>query len=306
MGLIDIVLFRTLGDVLMGTTIVHAIKEKYPDSSIRFFTDPAYMDLLHNNSEIQTVVSASTYMDVYSQRATMTKADITCHLGMANHYDTCWHHNSETAGQHMIDFYAKRAKLDLKITDYNVRFTSIEPHMAMYIGLGLPEKYITIHTTSLLETKNWPMQYFNHLVIMLNKTYNLPIVQIGGPQDAPIDGTINLLGKTNIGVTNIIVQRAAFYIGVDSGSAYLAGAAKIPTFLIMGSSMGKPQVEGQFGPLVGPVGDNVHYIEPVRPHDMHCMPIPCINHCALQKPCINTIQPQQVLEVIKTHVSDMK
>jgi len=306
MGIIDIALFRTLGDVLMGTVVVHSNKAKLPDSHIRFFTDPVYTGLLENNPEVNEILGATSYMEMYDKRFTLPKADHTCKLAMANHYDTCWHHNPETANQHMIDFYANRANLDLKITDYTVRFHSTDAQLEAFKALELPDKYIVLHTTSLLETKNWPLQYFNHLAIMLSKTYGLPIVQIGGPEDSPITGTTSLLGKTPIGLTNQVIKHASFYVGVDSGSAYLAGMAKIPTFLIMGASMGKPQVAGQLGPLVGPVGDNVHYIEPTRLQDRNCMPIPCINHCALQKPCINTIMPQVVHEAIKNIVKEIQ
>lgn len=304
---IDIILYRTLGDVLMGTVIVHAIKEKYPQSFIRFHTEPPYNEVLEGNPEIDqiVVIPNNNYMAVYDYISKATpKSDHICRLAMANHYDTLWHHTEETRNQHMIDWYASRTGLDIKIKDYNVRMPITDKQLqSAWMKLALDNPYyIIVHTTSLLETKNWPVQYFNHLLQMIhNKWPGYFIVQIGGESDVPLEAAnlIDLRGKTDIHETAALISKAEFYVGIDSGTAYLAGAAGIPTFIIMGSSMGIAQEKDQLGPLVGPIGDNVSFIEPERPNDPHCRPIPCINHCALKSPCINLVEPGMVMRIIR-------
>ena len=305
MKTIDVVLFLTLGDTLMGSVIVHAIKTKYPESYIRFHTNIEYKTLLENNPEIDEIIAVpnNNYMNVYSWIAKSGRAsDHIVKLAMANQFDTCWHHNPETYDMHMIDWYASRAGLDLKIEDYNVR---IYPTTDDYItALSLTKDlgpYIIMHTTSLLESKNWPIQFFNHLASMLEDKYHLPIIQIGGPIDTKITKAISLLDKTSVKVSAALINNAKMYIGIDSGSAYIAGAAGIPTFLVMGATSGTDPN----GSRVGPVGSNVHYIEPLaRPDSPHCKPV-CVTHCALNAPCINLVLPEQVFAVIENAVPSL-
>ncbi len=285
----------------MATPIIAAIKEKYPDSTIRVHTDTQYLDIFSDNPAIQDIITKdhNTYMDTYEWIESHGGSDHICPLAMANHYDTLWHHNEETCHQHMIDWYVTRTGLGIKVKDYNVKvYGSYRPRSAELSPM--PLSYILIHTTSLLESKNWPLQYFNHLVQLLKKDVsNLAdiYVQIGGGSDKPLDSVeINLCGKTNIKETTWLIEHAKYYIGIDSGSAYIAGASGIPTFLMMGATSG--MAEGYTGPSVGPIGPNIHYIEPNRPDNPNCKPIPCINHCVLGKPCINLVMPKDVYSYI--------
>ena len=51
-----IVLFRTIGDILLGTMVVHAVKKKYPNSIIDFVTEPQNKNILENNPDINKII----------------------------------------------------------------------------------------------------------------------------------------------------------------------------------------------------------------------------------------------------------
>lgn len=294
--IVDFVIFKSMGDVLMCTPVIHALRLKYPDSTIRVHVLDTYKDLLNNNPDLNLVVphASDAYMSVH-RYLKQNPGDIFVPAAMANHYDTCWHHNEETSNLHMIDFYTKRAGLPIPLADKHVRY-SFQP------SLPLDKPYAVFHNTTLLETKDWPIQYFNHLAIMIKEKYNIDIIQIGGSKDKPITGAFNKM-NTSFADAASWIKHARFYVGVDSGNSYLAEAAGIPTFIVMGSTQALPQEQGKTGPFVGPVGPNVHYIEPNRPNDPNCRPIPCYNHCAIKAPCIDSIKPEDVFfkiqEVIK-------
>ena len=156
-----------------------------------------------------------------------------------------------------------------------------------------------MHNTTLLETKDWPIQYFNHLAIMLKEKYKVDIVQVGGPKDKPITGAIH---KMNIPFdqTAAWIKHSVFFVGVDSGNAYLAEAANKPAFIIMGST--SSYLPGMSGPFVGPVGPNMHYFEPNRPDNPNCRPVPCFNHCVIKDPCIVMIKPEDVFKQIEATI----
>ena len=52
-------IFHTLGDILTVTSIVHAIKEKYPDNLITFCTSKEYQDVVSFNPDIAEIVTVS-------------------------------------------------------------------------------------------------------------------------------------------------------------------------------------------------------------------------------------------------------
>lgn len=303
--IIDLVMFRTMGDVLMSTPILHALRLKYPNDIIRLHTMNQYQDIVKTNKDINFCVTyeKENYMAVY-RWLSKNPGDMLLPVGMANHYDTCWHHNPETAGLHMIDYYAKRAGLEIPLADKHIRFTEDAKDEETFGDTRLTkDQYLVFHTTSLLETKDWPIQYFNELAIKLREKYKVPIVQIGGVQDQPLNDPVkDLRGKTTYSQTGVLIKHCKFYVGVDSGSTYLAEAYNKPCFVIMGSTQAVAQVPNQTGPFVGPVGPNCHYIEPVRPENTNCKPIPCYNHCVIKDPCIVKIQVDDVLKVIEAHV----
>jgi ADP-heptose:LPS heptosyltransferase len=331
---IDIVCFQTFGDILECTPILRAIRKNYPDANLRWHVNTEYKELLELNPDLNHIVAydQGDYTKVYQllnqNFVPGGKSDFLCPIGMANHYDTCWHHNPESTGLHMMDWYTSRVNLpnityplnDYQITlDYNE-----EDAIAAEKLLEGIDKYAVIHTTSRLETKDWPIQFYNHLAIMLQKQYpDITLVQIGSSNDNKITmGNVkSLLGKTPFRVVKAIMTEAKFFVGGDSGNSYIAGSCNIPTFLVIGSTRGlqfgdleayralnsqkqavKCKLEASekaLGPFVGPIGPNVLYIDAYRP--ISCQPV-CVNHCtdATFGPigCIKTIQPEMVFDRI--------
>src|SRR6185369_11621535 len=293
--IIDAVIFQTMGDVLMCTPVFHALKQKYPDAKLRVHTMDQYKHLLDGNEDIDMIVTypTDTYMDVYAW-CEKNPGDMFLPLNMASHYDTCWHHNDETKGLHMIDFYARRAGFKAPLEDKHIRYK----FTFMPLPIGLHKPYVVMHTTTLLETKDWPIQYFNHLAQMIKTKLGIQVVQVGGPKDMLIDNIDHHAMGLSYAESSNFINQAGLYIGVDSGNSYIAEAAGIPAFIIMGSTQATAQAGDQTGPFVGPVGPNIHYIEPKRPENPNCRPIPCYNHCVINSTCIVTISVDDVFKQI--------
>lgn len=304
MNTIDLVMFRTLGDVLMTTPIIAAVREKYPAAKIRFHVEESYKDLLVGNPHINEIVThrPGCYTDIYEYIA-KNPTDHIARMAMANHYDTLWHHTPKTRNQHMMDWYASRTGLDIKLQNYHIQFSSDEESREAVKNI-LPKKYFVFHTTSRVPSKDWPAVYFGKLANLIQeKNSELELVQIGSSTDNRVPGALDLCGKLSLKQTMAIIEKAMFYIGGDSGPSYMAEAALIPTFIILGSTMAIPELSGQRGPFVGPIGPSVRYISPDRPNENVCKPISCYTHCQLNKPCIVGIMPEKVLEVVQEVVT---
>lgn len=297
-----VVLFKTLGDVCMGTTVVRALKQKFPDSTIDFVTMPQNKNILEGNPDINKIVLLDNYYDA-NLYFIENEYDEIYRLGMANLMDTCWHHIPEQQNQHLVEWYAKRAGIDV-LEDKNIYiYTNTEDVESVddyWSDLDPSKKYVAFHTTSgahpgvgPIESKDWQIDKFQKVADTL-KSKGFGIIQIGAFSDKKLrPGTaVDFTGKFSFKQNAEVIKRCAAYIGVDSGPAYLAGWTGIPTILIMGST----QNTGK-GPDVGPRNESVHYLNAPKPANPACSPVPCYVRCQINKPggCIADISIEQVL-----------
>jgi ADP-heptose:LPS heptosyltransferase len=299
-----VALFKTLGDVLMGTTVVRAIKERTPDCEIDFVTQAQNKNILEGNPDINKIIIADNYYDaslIYLDGG----YDVFYRLGMANYLDTCWHHIEEHKYQHLVEWYAKRAGIK-ELNDKNIYITLTPNDIAdvddYWNDIPQDKKYIAIHTTSgvhpgvgPIASKDWPINRFEFVAQQLINA-GFGVIQVGAFSDKKIKvpGVIDFTGKVSFKQTAEVIRRCIAYIGVDSGPAYLAGWSGVPTFLIMGSTQNTCD---HSGPSVGPRNDNVFYINSKKPNHTMCSPTPCYNKCQIGKQigCIEDVAPAVVL-----------
>jgi ADP-heptose:LPS heptosyltransferase len=232
---------------------------------------------------------------------------------MANLFDTFWHHIDEHKNQHLVELYAKRAGID-KLEDTNV-FVYLNQEDTDSVNdywedIDADSKYVAIHTTSgahpgtgPIDSKDWDMDKFNILVSNL-ETFGYKVIQIGSFSDRKLSSSsvIDFTGKFTFKQNAEVFKRCKAFIGVDSGPAYLAAFSGIPCIMIMGATqnlgLGK-------GPNVGPIGNNVHYINSTKPNNKACQPTPCYIRCQIGngRGCISSIGVNDVLskfsEVVK-------
>jgi len=301
-----VVLFKTLGDVCMGTTVVRALKSKFPDSTIDFATMPQNKNILEGNPDINQIVLLDNYYDA-NLYAIENEYDEIYRLGMANVMDTCWHHIPEQQNQHLVEWYAKRAGIDV-LDDKNIYiYTNQEDVDSVddyWSDIQSDKKIVVLHTTSgahpgvgPIESKDWPIERFNELANKLEQD-GYSLIQIGAFSDKKIKSKniIDWTGKFTFKQNAELIRRCSGYIGVDSGPAYLAGWTGVPTVLIMGSTQNTKD-----GPSVGPRNDSVHYLNAPKPQHPACSPVPCYVRCQINKPggCIVDVSVDQVINKIK-------
>jgi len=106
-----------------------------------------------------------------------------------------------------------------------------------------PEKYITIHNSSGMSAKNY--DYFQNVIDEVFEALekkNIKIVQIGGPEDFPLNNCIHLHGKTNFNQTAYIIENSLLHIGNDSFPVHLASASNKPIISLY--SVTTPKIAG--------------------------------------------------------------
>jgi ADP-heptose:LPS heptosyltransferase len=316
------VLFRSLGDVCMGTTVIHTLKQQNPDMIIDVATEKQNVNTLEGNPDINEIHVLDNYFE--SMLLYMDgKYDKIFKVNMVNHLETRWHHLSELQNQHLVEWYAKKCGIDV-LEDKNIYIYPSEKDEKIvseetYKAFGnlseefFHEKVIAIHTTSgshripgtdqyqRVDSKDWPIDYFQVLADRLvRKGYT--VCQVGAASDKKIelDKVVDLRGKFSFKQTAVFFKKCHAYVGVDSGPAYLASDwANIPSLILMGSTQSYLYTKINGGPSVGPRSKNAYFIDAIKPNNENCGPItPCYTHCIIGhnngKGCIADISTDQV------------
>ncbi|MBI4772526.1 MAG: glycosyltransferase family 9 protein, partial [Chloroflexi bacterium] len=95
-----------------------------------------------------------------------------------------------------------------------------------------------------LEIKRWPPEYFARLARRLVERGRLAVVAVGGPQDgaltAAVKGLVDLpvhdWGGVQWDEIGALAERAALYVGNDTGATHMATAVGCKTVMVMGPS----------------------------------------------------------------------
>jgi len=107
------------------------------------------------------------------------------------------------------------------------------------------DNYITIHNSSGMGAKNYDyMQDVVDDLLPIVTAQNLSIVQIGGKDDAALDGCIHLQGKTSYNQTAFIISNSKLHFGNDSFPVHLASMYDIPIVALY--SISSPEICGPF------------------------------------------------------------
>jgi ADP-heptose:LPS heptosyltransferase len=161
---------------------------------------------------------------------------------------------------------------------------TVDPLWRKILGRKRSGPVIAVHTHSSVDTKNWPEDRFSELLTRWGTSREAHFVVVGGPGEGD-----SLRGLSNVTVTAgsltpkqtaEIVRRCDFFVGLDSGLAYVAEAVETPGLIIMGATVRE---------TCGPRGADYRFI---RPCDA-CLPA-CHRTCTRTPFCIASLTVDEV------------
>ncbi len=163
---------------------------------------------------------------------------------------------------------------------------------------GLPlREYAILAPGSSMARRAWPAASFTEVArrAFLCRGW-LPVI-VGGPEIAALaedmlaelgDG-LNLAGETNFVQLAAVCAGAKCFVGNDSGTGHVAGAAGVPTVIVTAYARSSPPADHASPLRSHPVGPSVAFVQPEVPR------FPCVYECVADDAhCIATVTVEEV------------
>ncbi len=288
----------SMGDVIMVTPIIEAMRKKYPNSEIVFATSNKYGEILEGNPYLDRLILVRDFdrrefdleFDYYKS---MTLAllyredwDLVYQIQLLDLSCGYW-----GTDHHLQDLYADIANVKLigerpiiKITQ--TQRDKIQVLFGTYVKSD--ETVVLLHTTSGWKLKDWDSRKFVQLADMISKKYNVKIFQIGGPDDIIIqsDRVIHLEGKLSLKETAALMERSDLLICPDTGLMHMAAVLGL-------------KIVALFGPTSPSTGGPINGKSYFCIQSDTCCDIPChMKECRLNKDCAKDIPVEKVFNAV--------
>jgi O-methyltransferase len=203
-----------LGDVIMITGIVRALKQHHPQAAIDVATNN--FDVFRNSTRIRHAAPASQF--------DRSQYDLVIDLEMAYELNP---------RMHTIDAYAAKAGINPATTDLHTELFVQPEHHAFLTQVGLPEKFVVVHQRQHFGTsRNLPRSFYIELMHKIISQTGHAVVQIGNNDDftfGSIHGQLyDLTNQLSLHQTAALISRARAFIGIDGGPMHIAATTNTP------------------------------------------------------------------------------
>ena len=323
-----IVRFSSIGDLLLTTPLLRAIRTRHPDSRITFVVREDMADTIRHNARIDDVVtwrrhsSLTDLADRLREQEWTHRLDLHCSLrsyrlrrmvggkwtGYAKHrirrelLILTHGKMGGTLGHVAERYFAAARDLDVTPDGGPTEFFTTpegEARAAAFLAdqqMGQDRPLIAIAPGAAHFTKRWPEYHWIDLVQRLGPDRD--VVILGGKAEESLGAAIadeaagravSTAGRFGHDVNGAILKRAQLFIGGDTGLLHLATAVGTP-------------VMGIYGPTVEAFGFFPYHAKSVAvQHDLSCRP--CSSQGSAKCPlghhkCLVGIRAEEVIGAI--------
>lgn len=269
---INLITWGGLGDALLATPALKALKEKYPEKKIRVFAHKRHFEILRNNPYIDSLLGTSfKSAPVYWLLSRLALIKIKS-LNYSFSYPA--ENESRKAAEIIGDLLGvvlKDKRMNMYLTDGELLRGKIA-----ISGFNNP---IVINPNAVCFTyKEWSYEKWEELI---GKLPNYTFIQLGKKNERLLKGAVNLTGLP-LRDSVAIVKSSLCYVGVDSFLAHAAASVCTPSVVLFGPS--SPVVFGNEGNI------NIQKELPCSP----CIDMLIGSRCPYKGECMRQITVQEV------------
>lgn len=278
-----IIIAGGLGDVLLTTPTIKALKEAAPDRKIvlycmnerqqGIFKNNPYVDRVTNTSFFRNPISFIKYFMKWESFHT----DFYAALMPAVFCD-----------KNAKDLIAGLHHLELKDNKVQLFLSEKEEHMAKTF-LAQYKNPILMHITSKTsKNQEWEVENWEQLITSMPE---YTFLQLGVSAEIKINNAIDLRDKVSFRDTLALIKYAKSFVGVNSSFSHATNAFDIPGVVLFGAA--RPETWGH--------NNNINLYKPVRCSP--CLELLFHSPCPYDKLCMRSISVEAVRTALLKQLS---
>lgn len=321
--------FKAVGDIVLSTPILKALKDKYPEAKLTFLMGHEAVPLVDKLPFIDQIVEYQKGESMLPVIRKIWRSDIALLLdfkyrsavipflacipiraGLKHKRKLFLTHPAERdANEENIYESLNFANVITKSTgiklDGDLSKLYVSPasrqdqetvdKLFKEHAIHHDSRIITVAPFSSAPEKDWPVSKYNEFLGKISQDSNCKVVIVGGPSDAHKGSFaygINLIGKTKLTELVEILRRSHLFIGGCSGPLHISSAVNLPSLALYGASS-----PAQWAPKSA----KTIY------HKLDCSP--CSGHgttCKGKFMCMNSISVDEVLTAYQTLLKNLQ
>jgi hypothetical protein len=248
-----------------------------------FWVSSRRAELYAHNADIRVVVPALARYDVLLKKLG-TKVIYPWYTS----YHPAFDRDDPMPEQHLISVMCQKAGITGEITLRPYLVLTEEEKQQGRVA----ERQIAIQSSGLdakhsMLNKNWPLERYQEVVSALRHRYDF--VQVGSRNDPPLDGALDLRGKTSLRGTAAVLHRSLAFVGQVGFLMHLARSVDCRSVIVYGGR----ETPAQSG---YPCNENLY--SPVS-----CSPCWRLNTCPYERVCLQQIGVEDVVEALEAQVA---
>lgn len=325
-----LVRLSSIGDVLLTTPLLRALKTRHPDARITFVTKTALLPLLEHNPRIDELIGYDPARPIRPLARYLARGGFTDRLDLHGNLRTRllrwlvpgrWHGYPKHRAARSLLIRTKRnwyrdtrpvperyfdAARDLDVTPDGKPLEMFIGRDAMdeagrrlrEKGIGQGRALVALAPGAQHATKRWPARQWQILAATLTEQGS-DVVVLGGPAESALgediataagDRAVSVAGLVGLGVSAALLKLARCAVTGDTGLMHLAAAVSTPVVAL-------------FGPTVQPFGFfPYHARATVIERDLPCRPCSAMGGpvCPLgHHRCLGDITTDQVFDAVR-------
>ncbi len=329
MNRILVMRFRALGDVLLATPLLRALKKRWPEARLDYLVEENLAPLLAGSEDLDRLLpwprkasprwlsdlrwafrlrreGYDLVIDLHGSTASVLFTALSRaptrlgyrfrgrHFFYSHKIDRAWPEHLPPAYEPRRHFRMLES-LGIEPEDLDLRLPARSPGEI----LGPPDRRrVLIAPGATWKAKAWPAEHYASLIRQLAEE-NARCTLMGSPPEQELletiagDSPAEILAATSIDAMLDAIAAADLLVSTDSGARHVAVALGTPSLAIFGPS----------DPRVWSPVDERH---PIIHEELDCMPC-MLTECPLQgHPCMNGLTPERVFARIRQFFGELE
>jgi len=269
-----------IGDDLLLTSVFRELQRR---GRKNFWVRTTHPELYLHNADVPVVVPPLERFDKLVKRVGTSVV-----YPWYTSYHPAFDRDDPTPEQHLISIMCQKAGITGTVTLRPYLHLTAEeksrgvraPRQVAIMSSGLDAKHA-------MRNKNWSVEKYQGVVSALRDRYDF--VQVGSRNDPPLDGVLDLRGRTSLRETAAVLHGSLAFVGQVGFLMHLARAVDCRAVIVYGGRE-TPEQSGYR------CNENLYSA-------VHCSPCWRLNTCPYNRMCLERIDVHHVVDALERQVA---